>query len=117
MAKQRDAQKARDEMTEREFNALVDEGFADHRQSKLGHGRGGIKPWCPPDELIDKLEEEGADPRLTRGAARLHGALARCFGSPKPGQPLSDESVKFLNEFHAAASAAAKADGIKLRDD
>lgn len=57
-----------------------------------------------------------ADPRLTPTAARMDGLMCRLLGVKKRN-PMSAESIVFLNEFDRHMRAAAKDAGIELRED
>lgn len=100
-------------ITDKEFNARVDEGF--QKPARPKKDRVHSWTWVPPDSLITTLEEEGADPRLSKSAARFHATLARCMGVTVTSPP-SEQTVKFLTDFDTRASAFAKTRGLKLRD-
>lgn len=98
-------------LTDRQFNALVDEGF---KPSTRRVNRGGAKAWVPPAEVIKKLEEEGAAEGLSKSAARFNALCARMLGVKPNTTP---EMVAKLTEFDANMRAIAHANGIELRDE
>jgi hypothetical protein len=102
-------------LTDKEFNALVDNEFKKptKRKKRTAESYGA---WVPPDSLVKQLEKEGASEGLSPSAARFNGVMGRIFGGGQQRQ-LSPESTAFIQEFDAKARAFAKAHGIELRDD
>lgn len=101
-------------LTDKEFNALVDNEFKKptKRKKRTAESYGA---WVPPDSLVKQLAKEGASEGLSPSEARFNGAMGRIFGTAS--RQLSPESTAFIKDFDAKARAFAKAHGIELRDD
>jgi hypothetical protein len=100
-------------LSDQEFNALVDGGFDDGKPARKRQDF-TERIWKPTDDQVYELERDGADPRISKGAARMNALLCRCLGVPVA--PLSEDAVKFLNDFDSTMRDIAHLHGIELRD-
>ena len=96
-------------LTDREFNALVDNDFAKPAPAR----RLPVSVWRLSDADKRRLEQEGAAPGLNRTAARFNAAMARCLGV-SPASGTTPERVRLLQEFDQHMREFAKARDIEI---
>lgn len=104
-----------DGISDRQFNALVDDGFVSPRNRTRKHGGGAEPMFRLTDAQALELEQEGHAEGISKSAARFNGMVGRIFG--RKGSTLNPGTVEWLKEFDAQMVKEAKRLGIELRDE
>lgn len=77
--------------------------------------KGGPKPdVLLTDAQYDELAKQGHDPRITKTGAVFNAVVSRILGVPV--RPLTEDSVKFINDLDAHMRADAERKGIEVRE-